>query len=82
MSFFPDRPYSLCCPTVGALHERPASKSRNCPQFVHTSCINHLFGVRKELRVRALEILDLAATEIPDPGCDFVDHVVVMRHQQ
>jgi hypothetical protein len=34
------------------------------------------------IRVGALEVLDVPILEMPDARGDFVDHVVVVRHQQ
>src|SRR5439155_14680295 len=46
------------------------------------SSLYQLFGSREELRVVPLEILDPAAFEVPDSGCHFVDHIMIVSHQE
>src|SRR5437773_12408876 len=36
----------------------------------------------QEVLVRSLEVFDVPMIKMPKPRCDFVDHVVVVRHKQ
>src|SRR5947208_375023 len=44
--------------------------------------LHQLFGLREELRVGPLEILDPPMLEVPDSGGHLVDHIMIVSHQQ
>src|SRR5437867_422295 len=44
--------------------------------------LDQLFGLREELPVGSLEVLDPAVFEVPDSSCHLIDHVMIVSYQE